>query len=202
MNLDTVMRAMGATRDYGSAAVDDEMLYRVLDVARFAPSGGNRQPWRVIVVRDAAQKRRLREQYVLAYKETPLYGDAELDRFAEHLDDVPVLLVVCVELASLRITDGDLARPSVVAGASIYPFVQNMLLALRNEGLAGLLTTAACSRECELCEIFAIPDGFAVACVIPVGYAAAGTRTLRRRPVEEFAWIDRFDGSPLRSSME
>jgi nitroreductase len=197
VHLDKVMRTTAATRRYTSQPVDDEALHRVLDAARFAPSGGNRQPWRVIVVRDQAQKRRLREQYVLGYEQTAARAGRGTDAFAEHLDDVPVLLVICVELNSLRITDGDLGRPSIVGGASIYPFVQNILLALRDEGLGGLLTTVVCSREGDVREIFGIPDGFAVACVIPVGQPVRRAPVLRRNPVEEFARLDRFDGTPL-----
>jgi nitroreductase len=191
------MRTTVATRSYVSDPVDDDVLNRVLDHARYAPSGGNRQPWRVVVVRDPDQKRRLREQYVESYRETPMYGTSGLDRFADHLDEVPVLLVVCVELAALTITDAGLGRQSIVGGASIYPFVQNILLGLRNEGLAGLLTTVALPRERELREIFSIPEGFAVACVIPVGRPHAPGSSLSRRPVETFAWLDRFGGEPL-----
>jgi nitroreductase len=191
------MRTTAATRSYAADPVDDDTLHRVLEHARFAPSGGNRQPWRVVVVRDLEQKRRLREQYVEAYRQTPMYGRSSLDRFAGHLDEVPVLLVVCVELAALSITDAGLGRQSIVGGASIYPFVQNILLGLRNEGLAGLLTTVAVPRERELRAIFSIPDGFAFACVIPVGRPDAPSSPLSRRPVETFAWVDRFDGEPL-----
>jgi nitroreductase len=191
------MRTTAATRSYSTDPVDDDTLHRVLEHARFAPSGGNRQPWRVVVVRDPEQKRRLREQYVEAYRHSPQYGTSGLDRFADHLDELPVLLVVCVELAALTITDAGLDRQSIVGGASIFPFVQNILLGLRNEGLAGLLTTVALPRERELREIFSIPDGFAIACVIPVGRPEAPSSRLSRRPVETFAWLDRFGGEPL-----
>lgn len=197
MRLYEAMRTTEATRSYMPDAVDEVTLHRVLDNARFAPSGGNRQPWRVVIVRDPEQKRKLREQYVLAYRETPAYGTSNLDRFADHLDEVPVLLLVCVESAALTVTDTDLGRPSIVGGASIYPFVQNILLGLRSEGLAGLLTTLVCPRESELRKIFAIPDAFAVACLIPVGRPADPGSRLVRRPVEEFAWLDQFAGEPL-----
>jgi nitroreductase len=189
-----VMRTTRATRSYAPDPVDDAVLYRVLDHARFAPSGGNRQPWRVLVLRDPEAKRRLREQYVIAYRDTPMYGTPSLDRFADHLDDVPVLLLVCVELGELSITDRLLDRPSVVGGASIYPFIQNVLLALRREGLGGVLSTVVCPREPQLRELFAIPEGWGVACVIPVGRPRQTTLELVRRPVSDFAWVESFAG--------
>jgi nitroreductase len=191
------MRSTVATRSFRPDPVDEATLARVLDSARFAPSGGNKQPWRVVVVRDSEQKRRLREQYVAAYQETPLAGIVALDRFADQLDQVPVLLVVCVELAALSVTDAGLERVSIVGGASIYPFVQNILLGLQNEGLAGLLTTVAIPREPELRRIFSIPETFAVACVIPVGHPNPTGARPSRRPVEAFASLDRFAGEPL-----
>jgi nitroreductase len=194
MSLYDVMRTARATRSYFPDPVDDAAIHRVLDNARFAPSGGNRQPWRVLVLRDAEAKRKLREQYVIAYRDTPAYGTPSLDRFADRLDEVPVLLLVCVELAALTITDRILDRQSIVAGASIYPFVQNVLLGLRNEGLGGLLSTLVCPREPQLRELFAIPEEYGVACVIPVGRPRRTGLDLVRGPVEEFAWIDTFAG--------
>ena len=150
VSLYEVMRTANATRSYARDPVDDAAIHRVLEHARFAPSGGNRQPWRVLVLRDPEAKRKLREQYVIAYRDTPAYGTPSLDRFAERLDEVPVLLLVCVELEALTITDRALDRQSIVGGASIYPFVQNVLLGLRNEGLGGLLSTLVCPREPQL----------------------------------------------------
>jgi nitroreductase len=189
-----VMRTTRATRSYAPDPVDDATIRRVLEHARFAPSGGNRQPWRVLVLRDPEAKRKLREQYVIAYRDTPAYGTPSLDRFAERLDEVPVLLLVCVELDALTITDRALDRQSIVGGASIYPFVQNLLLGLRNEGLGGLLSTLVCPREPQLRELFAIPEGYGVACVIPGGRPRRTGLDLVRRPVEEFAWVDSFAG--------
>jgi nitroreductase len=197
MDLYESMRATRATRSYTSDPVDERALAAVLDHARFAPSGGNRQPWRVIVVRDPAQKRPLRDEYVAAYRALGIVDAPDLDHFAEHLDEVPLLLLICVELAALSISDAGLDRPSIIGGASIYPFVQNILLGLHNEGLAGLLSTVVCSREPQLREIFGIPEEFAVACVIPVGHPQRRPGRANRRPVEEFAWLDRFEGPSL-----
>ncbi len=197
MDLFETMRATRATRSYSPDPVDERTLATVLENARFAPSGGNRQPWRVIVVRDPEQKQRLRDEYVIAYRAMGIVDAPDLDHFAEHLDEVPVLLVICVELAALSISDAGLDRPSVVGGASIYPFVQNVLLGLVGAGLAGLLSTVVCPREPQLREIFGIPEAFAVACVIPVGHPKRRPGRVNRRPVEEFAWLDRFEGPSL-----
>jgi nitroreductase len=197
MDLYETMQATRATRSYSPDPVDERALATVLENARFAPSGGNRQPWRVIVVRDPEQKRRLRDEYVTAYRAMGIEGAPDLDHFAEHLDEVPLLLVICVELAALSISDAGLDRPSIVGGASIYPFVQNVLLGLVSEGLAGLLSTVVCPREPQLREIFGIPEEYALACVIPVGHPARRPGRVNRRPADEFAWLDRFEGPPL-----
>lgn len=197
MDLYETMRATRATRSYAPDPVDERALARVLENARFAPSGGNRQPWRVIVVRDPGQKQRLRDEYVTAYRAMGIEDAPDLDHFAEHLDEVPLLLVICVELAALSISDSGLDRPSVVGGASIYPFVQNVLLGLVSEGLAGLLSTVVCPREPELRKILGIPEEFAVACVIAVGHPDRRPGRANRRPVEQFAWLDRFEGPSL-----
>lgn len=221
MELYDVMRTTPAVRDYLPEPVPDEVLYRILDHARFAANGSNRQAWRVIVVRDPEQRRRLRDQYVLGLRETWAYLDRGLrpfaaptggepwqppvdrheahrtphpDALADHLDEVPVLLLVCVELSQLAITDQGLGRPSIVGGGSIYPFVQNILLAARNEGLGTLLATLVCRQEAELRAVFGIPPTHAVACLVAMGRPRKLVTRLSRRPVETFACRDRFDG--------
>ena len=101
---------------------------------------------------------------------------------------------------SLAVTDLGLPRQSVVGGASIYPFVQNLLLAARNEGLGSLLATLVCRQETELREVFAIPASHAVACLVAMGRPRRLVTKLSRRPVESFARQDRFDGPPLARS--
>ncbi len=197
--------------------VDVEALRRVFENARFAPSGGNRQGWRVVVVRDAERRRAIRDLYVPrwdAYQEAN--GRAELlcnppdgidparlrmaqraDHYARHLQEVPVHLLVAVQLADLLVTDAELPRQSVVGGASVYPFVQNVLLGLRAEGLGAALTTLLVPAEEEVKRLLEIPDGFALAAHIGVGRRAdPWPKRLSRRPVEEFAFAERF-GEPL-----
>jgi len=224
MELYDVMRSTPAVRDYLREPVPDEVLHRILDHARFAANGSNRQAWRVIVVRDREQRRRLRDQYVLGFREAWAYLDRGLSPFApptggqpwvppvdraeahrtahpnemaDHLDEIPVLLLVCVELAKLSVTDNGLGRQSIVGGGSIYPFVQNILLAARNEGLGTLLATLVCRQEAELRAIFKIPETHAVACVVAMGRPRKVVTRLSRRPVESFACLDAFDGPAL-----
>jgi nitroreductase len=110
---------------------------------------------------------------------------------------VPVHLVVGVRLEDVLATDASLPRQSIVGGASIYPFVQNLLLALRGEGLGAALTTLLVPSEDEVRRLLEIPDDVALAAHVGVGHRAdPWPERLARRPVEEFASLDRF-GQPL-----
>jgi nitroreductase len=103
-----------------------------------------------------------------------------------------------VRLEDLAVTDAKLSRQSIVGGASVYPFVQNLLLALRAEGLGAALTTLLVPAEAEVVRLLEIPEGIALAAHIGVGYRDDPWPTrLSRRPVEEFASSERF-GDPLR----
>ena len=154
--------------------VPREVLERVLDNARFAPSGGNRQGWRVIVITDPDIRRRLRELYQEPWDAYMVKtgGRAALDageasglpqgrlrmlrgadEYARRFDQVPVHLLVCVDVSALAITDEALDRPSIVGGASIYPFVQNILLGLRHEGLGAAFTTLLVPAEPAIREL-------------------------------------------------
>jgi nitroreductase len=198
--------------------VSDGLLHRVLDAARFAPSGGNRQGWRVIAVRDPAMRRRLHDLYQLAWRpyreriEAGASADtrtrlasrslAAADAFADHLYAVPLHLVVCVDLSVLQVTDAALERQSIVGGASVYPFVQNLLLAARDAGLGVALTTLLVPAEDEVRRLLDIPGGFAVAALVAAGFPDPDRvpRTLSRRPVEAFAFRERFGGDPVTAN--
>jgi nitroreductase len=216
MDLTEAMRCAPTSRLFTDEPVDVERLRRVFDAARFAPSGGNRQGWRVVVVRDAARRRALRELYLppwRAYMEQT--GGAQMlrdpgsfdasrvrmvqraDHYARHLDAVAVHLVVGVALGDVLATDAELPRQSIVGGASIYPFVQNVLLALRAEGLGAALTTLLVPAEAEVKALLEIPEDVALAAHIGVGHRAdAWPKRLSRKPIEEFAFAERF-GEPL-----
>lgn len=224
MELYEVMRTTPATRAFRDEPVADEVLYRILDHARFAPSGGNRQGWRVIVVRDPKLRQAIRDLYVLGWREYVAlrerglvpFAPAPAGRsrepavdlpqararerphpFADHLHEVPVLLVVCVELAALAVTDAELDRQSIVGGASVYPFAHNILLAARNEGLGGVMTTVICRQEPQVRQLLGIPADYAVATLIPLGHPRQRVTELGRRSVEGFAFLDRFEGEPF-----
>jgi nitroreductase len=119
------------------------------------------------------------------------------NEYAEALAEVPVHLLVAVRLADLAVTDAELPRQSIVGGASIYPFVQNLLLALRNEGLGAAMTTLLVPAEAQVRELLRIPEDFALAAHIGVGHRAdPWPRRLARSPVAEFAFAERW-GEPL-----
>ena len=117
--------------------------------------------------------------------------------FAEHLDRAPVLLALLVDLHVLAAVDRDAERYTFAGGASVYPFAWNVLLAARLEGLGGVMTTMAIRAETAVLELLHAPDGYALAAVVALGHPVHQPRRLTRRPVEEFATIDRVDGPPF-----
>jgi len=208
-----VMRCAPSTRRFTEAPVPREALERALENARFAPSGGNRQGWRVVIVTDAQTRRRLRELYEEPWRRyTEANGMRALlddppsempsgrlrilrsvDEFAHSFDRVPVHLVICAQLDALAIVDSSLQRPSIVGGASVYPFVQNLLLGLRAEGLGAAFTTLLTPSEAQVRELLGFPENVALAGHISVGYRAdPWPKRLSRNPVSEFAYGERW----------
>jgi nitroreductase len=119
--------------------------------------------------------------------------------FAAHFDQVPVMAVILADLRLLAATDRDLGRYTLVGGASVYPFVWSTLLAAHAEGLGGVVTTMTTTREPEVRQLLRIPDEFAVAAVLALGYPVKRPKHLRRDPVASFATVDAFDGAPVVS---
>lgn len=227
MDLIEALRTTGSVREFTPEPVDDATVARILDTARFAPSGGNRQGWRVVVVRDPAARRRLRDLYLDGWYPYLAMGAAGLtpwgtlnDRevearaleqapaiaeqaaagpggFAEHLDEVPVLLVLFADRNALATVDRDLPRHGIAGGASIYPFAWNLLLAARAEGLGGVITTIAMRREDDVKALFDAPDELVVAAVIALGHPVRQPRRLTRAPVTDWATVDRVGGEPF-----
>jgi nitroreductase len=220
MELYDVMRTTFAGRDYTSDPLPDATLYRILDHARFAPSGGNRQGWRVIVVRDPATRRTLAQltepaakRYIAQVQngenpwntiDPPRVDAATIERTppAPRLTEpvlrgAAVVLVVCVDLKVVASTDQHLERVGVISGASIYPFAWNILLAARHEGFGGTITTLPVAEEPKIQELLGIPRHVAVAAVMPLGRPAKVLTKLRRKPVAEFAMLERWGGAPL-----
>jgi nitroreductase len=206
------MRTIGTARSFRPDDVPDEVVYRAAEAARFAPQGGNRQPVRLVVVRDPAKKARLGELYERTWRpyfesragaDPSRYSPAQraMSEFAARFGEHPLILVVCARHEDLLVTDLGLDRPSVVGGASIYPYVQNLCIALRVEGVATALTTALCRVEPEVRELLGIPDEYLTACHLAAGYPAQGFPTkLRRRPVEETVFVDAFGANISQSA--
>ena len=225
MDLIETLRTTGAIRSFQPEAVPDATVYRILDNARFAPSGGNRQGWRVVLVKDSLLRRALRDLYLPVWYEylaqravgltpwAPITDrDAEAraiesvdamrggEGFPEDLDEAPVLLVVFADLRALAAVDRDLPRYTFAGGASVYPFVWNVLLAAREEGLGGVVTTMAIGQEDDVKELLDAPAELALAAVVCLGRPVHQPRKLTREPVESFTSIDRVTGPALGST--
>jgi nitroreductase len=219
VELDEALRTTFAAREFTDDPLPDATLARILDRARFAPSGGNRQGWHVIVVRDRRTREALAELTTPAAKRYAAQREAgespwnaveptSVDPAAIERTPVPlhltepllraaVVLVVCVDLTVVAATDQYLPRVSVVPGASIYPFVWNILLAARALGFGGTITTLVVSQEPKVRELLGIPGHVAVAAVMPLGRPVKQLTSLRRKGVPEFATRERWDGPPL-----
>lgn len=219
MEYDDVVRTTFAARQFTDAPVDDAQLWEVLDVARFAPSGGNRQGAHVTVVRDPETKATIAElsksgarRYLAqrAAGESPWnpvhasqVGAEELaavtgvDAFVAPVAAAPVLLVVSVDLGVVAAMDQDLDRVGVVSGGSVYPLVWNILTAARSRGLGGTITTMAVAEEPALRMLLGLPEEHAVAALVPLGHPVKQLTRLKRVAVEEFVTLETFDGRPL-----
>ncbi|WP_078280903.1 nitroreductase family protein [Mycobacteroides franklinii] len=221
MELYDVMRSTFAARDFTGEPLPDNVLDRILDNARFAPSGGNRQAGHIIVVTAQETRaglieattpgaRRYFAQIVAGESPwnpvSPTTATAETiaattvpESVFTPLRTASVVLVVCVDLRLIAATDQDLDRVGVIGGASIYPLVWNILLAARAEGYGGTLTTMAVAQEPKVRDLLGIPDTHAVAAVLPIGKPVKQLTKLRRNGVEEFVTRERFDGDPYLS---
>lgn len=219
MDLYDAMRTNPSCRYFTDEPVSAETLHRVFDHARFASSGGNRQGWRTIVVTDPDLRAQLAELHsgqwdryvgnarhgVVGFQSdgsdqrmnSASPAQHRLDRtddFTRSLANVPVLLVCCVELWTLAVTDKDLDRQSVVGGGSLYTFVQNVLLGCRNEGLGSALTTLLAAEEAKVADLLGLPDEVAVGALVAVGWPVADKQytKLTRKPVEDIVFHNRY----------
>ena len=219
MDTSEVIRTTFAARQFTDDPVPDSVIERMLEHARFAPSGGNRQGWHVIVVRDpetraaiAQAAERPAKRYVAmqqagegpwnaAFPSTVTDESAASvptpRRLMDPYIEAPVLLAVCVDLGVVASVDKELDRVGVISGGSIYPFVWSLLLMARDQGYGGTLTTIPIANEPELKPILGLPDHTAIAAFLPIGKPVKQLTRLKRGPVEEFATIDRFDGEPF-----
>jgi nitroreductase len=185
--------------------VPAELVHQILQAGSCAPSGGNMQRWRFLVVRDPKVKETVGSYYKKAWDEivSPRYRSGEpapgtsRERFgrmleaaqclADHIHEAPVWIVPC--LAG--------ANPTRTAGSSIYPAVQNMLLAARALGLGATLTTLYLSFEQEVEAAFGVPAGVHTYAILPIGYPMGRFGPVRRVPLADVVYEDRW-GQPYQ----
>lgn len=216
MDLSTAIRTTGSVRSFTPEAIDDATLYALLDDARFAPSGGNRQGWRVAVIKDTARREALADLMrpvwddYIAIASTGTTPFTVVDpgtsqptaRAAGHspndlLDNittVPVVLVVAADLSQVAMMDKDLERKAITGGGSIYPFCWNLLLAARSRGLGGVMTTFLARAEPAAAPILELPANYAIASMIFIGHPVHQPTRLKRSTVETFTTVGTFDG--------
>lgn len=213
MEIRDAIRTNGSVRSFTDEPVDDATLAGILDDARFAPSGGNRQPWRVAVVTDVMLRHEmamLMQPVWDEYLETAMIGGTPFnvvdyerpddispnkanDLFA-HITTIPVVLAVAVDLADVAMMDAELDRPPLTGGASIYPFCWNLLLSARAHGLGGVMTTFLSRVEPAAAPALGLPPDHALASTIFLGHPVHQPTKLQRRVVESFTTVNRFDG--------
>ncbi len=208
-----LMSTLRAVRRLKPDPIPADVLQRVLQAACWAPTGGNQQPWRVVVVTDPDLKRGLAdiyrpqwERYVaFARKRSAAAGQstdtvaafertiAAGDHLAANMGQAPALLLFVADPSRMAITDAKLGRISMVGGASVYTAVQNAMLACRAEGLGCTLTTLHCYREDDVKALLDIPDSWATVALVPIGYPVGrGHGPITRQGPARMAFSDRF----------
>jgi nitroreductase len=209
------MRTLRAVRRLKPDPIPDDVLRRVLEAATWAPTGANRQPWRIVVVKDPERKRRLGELYAERWNFASKIYRATLtdlppevrqsqermlaaaDHLGAHFGESPVIAIFCFNPKELAVTDANLERVSVVGGGSIYTAVENLLLACRAEGLGCVLTTILCIVEAQVKQILSIPDPWGTAAAVPIGYPIRrGHGPITRRSIDELTYVDSWGRRP------
>src|SRR6266498_784942 len=171
MDFFDVVTTQRAIRRLKTEPIPDAALRQIMDAAICAPSGGNRQGWSFLVIRDAARRKRLGELYREAWDElmkVPYYAGvakelASARHLGEHLGEAPVLVMACIALESG-------IKATLTTGASIYPAVQNIMLAARALGIGSCITTIHRFRDAQVKELLGIPSDVETAALIPLGY--------------------------------
>jgi nitroreductase len=202
MDFFDVVTTQRAMRRLEPRPIPEAVLRQIMDAAICAPSGGNRQGWSFVVVRDPAKRARLGELYREAWGElmkVPYYAGAAKEppdspagrmlasarHLSEHLGEAPVLVLACIAL-----DPG--VKPSLTTGASIYPAVQNLMLAARAHGIGSCITTIHRFRDAQVKELLGIPADVETAALIPLGYPRGRFGRPPRRPLHEVAFADRW----------
>jgi nitroreductase len=200
INLLDAISTQRAIRHFSDRPVSDADLRLDMEAAVRAPNAGNRQQWRFLVLRDGETKRRMGDWYLRAWTETPGRMGAEARTqpyrsgaaLARGMGRVPVLVLACIQAGGGPPQSGLDTR-----GASIYPAVQNMMLAARALGLGTVMTTLHTRFESEVKALLGIPDDVHTAALVPIGYPSAPDAfgAGSRLPLEAVAFGDRW-GSP------
>ena len=198
-----VIRTTRSMRRLKPDAVPPDLIRKILEAGVCAPSGGNMQRWRFLVIQDPDIKRTVGAYYKRAWDEVvaPRYRAGEpapgmdQDRFrrllaaaeylAAHIHEAPVWIVPCLQ--------GD--KPTRTTGSSIYPAVQNMLLAARALGLGATLTTLYLNHEKEAEAALGLPADWHSYAILPVGFPMGRFGPVRRVPLNEVVYADRW-GQP------
>ncbi|MCE2501761.1 MAG: nitroreductase family protein [Dehalococcoidia bacterium] len=197
-----IMRTTRAMRRLKPDPVPDELIQRILQAGQWAANGGANQRWRFLVVKDRSIKEQVQKWYQKAFDEVvgPRYRNAEpppgsspgryrrqhdaVEYLTEHYHDAPVWIVACQD-------DGEVT-PSRSAGASIYPAVQNMLLAARALGLGSTLTSRHLRHEKEVEEILGLPPGVHSYAILPIGYPMGNFGPVRRGSLADVVYLDKW----------
>ena len=194
-----IMHTTRAMRRLKPDPVPDESIRKILLAGQAAASGGNTQPWRFLVLKDQKIKKAVQVYYKRAFDEVigPRYARsppppgsdaarhkrqlAAVEYLTDHFHEAPVWIVACLE-------DGP--NPTRSAGSSIYPAVQNMLLAARALGLGSTLTTRHITYEKEVDAAMGIPPGFHSYAILPIGYPMGRFGPLGRGPLVDVVYLD------------
>ena len=216
MELREAIRTNGTVRRFTDDPVDRSTVLSILDDARFASSGGNRQPWKVAIVEDRALRRELAELMQPVWDEylEPFGADSapfnavdwkrpasitpgKPNELLHGIETIPVVLVVAADLRKVALMDGQLDRPAMTGGGSVYPFCWNLLLSARAHGLGGVMTTFLSRVEPVAGPPLGLPPHHALASTIFLGVPEHQPTKLKRNPVESFTTLNRFDGPPI-----
>jgi len=206
-NLFDIINTTRAMRRLKPDPVPDDLIVRILEAGTRAPNAANNQTWQFIVLKDIAIKKAVQTWYKKAYDEivaprysgsaTPSGTTAEkyhrqhlaVEYLTEHFHEAPVWIVACIK------HDNPLVPPNRTAGASIYPAVQNMLLAARALGLGANLTTRHLFFEEETEKALELPEGVHSYAIIPIGYPIGNFGPVRRGDLRDFVSLDRIGES-------
>jgi len=211
MELYDALMTTRAMRRYADEPVADETIQRILTAAVQAPSGGNIQPYQFLVVTDSEVKAQIAEVYQRAHARyepavqayVPKFADDAAERrhqrnwaatndLATNMADVPVMILVLVPKISMAIEDAEGVLDVGPVYASVYPAVQNLMLAARSEGLGTVLTSVFRIYEDDVRQICEIPDRYEVVALLPLGVPTGNWGVAHRRPAESLTSWNRF----------